>query len=206
MNKRTGEVTTVTKQRTQKSTNMEETDDARTLISTANTPMEQAYAEYANYMKSLANQARYEESKAGKVAYSPTAKKEYAAEVESLNAKLEIARSNAPKERHAQLLANASVQAMKKSNPDMTKDEIKKKGQQALTKYRAELGAKKQNIQITDKEWEAIQAGAISENKLKLILNNSDKALSYLNITKWITTSVNSIITIVLSTVQAKPI
>ena len=27
---------------------------------------------------------------------------------------------------------------------------------------------------ITDKQWEAIQAGAISENKLKLILNNSD--------------------------------
>lgn len=35
----------------------------------------------------------------------------------------------------------------------------------------------------------------------QVILNNSDKALSYLNITKWITTSVNSIITIVLSTI-----
>ena len=29
-------------------------------------------------------------------------------------------------------------------------------------------------IAITDKEWEAIQAGAISENKLKKILSNSD--------------------------------
>ena len=35
----------------------------------------------------------------------------------------------------------------------------------------------------------------------QVILNNSDKALSYLNITKWITTSTNSIITIVLSTI-----
>ena len=57
----------------------------------------------------------------------------------------------------------------------MSKDEIKKAGQQALTKYRTSLGAKKESINITDKEWEAIQAGAISENKLTQILNNSDK-------------------------------
>lgn len=36
------------------------------------------------------------------------------------------------------------------------------------------IGAKRSNIEITDKEWEAIQAGAISENKLTQILNNTN--------------------------------
>ena len=174
-NKRTGETTTVTKRRHQASTNMAETDDARTLISDFNTPMERAYADYANHMKKLANKARLEIASTGKIAYSQSAKKTYEDEVYSLEEKLKKARSNAPKERQAQLLANAEVKAKKESNPDMTKDEIKKAGQQALTKYRSAIGAKKESINITDKEWEAIQAGAISENKLTQILNNSDK-------------------------------
>lgn len=174
-NKRTGDTTTVTKRRHQASTNMAETDDARTLISDFNTPMERAYADYANHMKKLANKARLEIASTGKIAYSQSAKKTYKDEVYSLEEKLKKARSNAPKERQAQLLANAEVKAKKESNPDMTKDEIKKAGQQALTKYRSAIGAKKESINITDKEWEAIQAGAISENKLTQILNNSDK-------------------------------
>ena len=175
VNKRTGETTTVTKHRTQASTNMAETHDARTLISDANTPMERAYAEYANHMKNLANKARIEAASTGKIAYSQAAKRAYQSEVTSLEEKLKRARSNAPKERQAQLLANAEVKAKREANPDMSKDEIKKAGQQALTKYRTSLGAKKESINITDKEWEAIQAGAISENKLTQILNNSDK-------------------------------
>ena len=175
VNKRTGETTTVTKHRTQASTNMAETHDARTLISDANTPMERAYAEYANHMKNLANKARLEAASTGKIAYSQAAKRAYQSEVTSLEEKLKRARSNAPKERQAQLLANAEVKAKREANPDMSKDEIKKAGQQALTKYRTSLGAKKESINITDKEWEAIQAGAISENKLTQILNNSDK-------------------------------
>ena len=154
---------------------MAETHDARTLISDANTPMERAYAEYANHMKNLANKARIEAASTGKIAYSQAAKRAYQSEVTSLEEKLKRARSNAPKERQAQLLANAEVKAKREANPDMSKDEIKKAGQQALTKYRTSLGAKKESINITDKEWEAIQAGAISENKLTQILNNSDK-------------------------------
>ena len=174
-NKRTGETITVTKRRTQASTNMAETDDARTLISDANTSMEKAYANYANHMKDLANKARIEAANTGRIAVSLSAKRAYKDEVASLDEKLKIARSNAPKERQAHLLANAEVKAKKEANPDMSKEDIKKAGQQALTKYRSMLGAKKESIKITDKEWEAIQAGAISENKLNQILNNSDK-------------------------------
>lgn len=56
----------------------------------------------------------------------------------------------------------------------MTKAEIKKASQQALSKARNSVGAKRTSIDITDKEWEAIQAGAISENKLTQILNNTN--------------------------------
>ena len=60
-------------------------------------------------------------------------------------------------------MANATVAAKRKDNPDMTKAEVKKASQQALAQARSSVGAKRSNIEITDKEWEAIQAGAISE-------------------------------------------
>ena len=160
------------KVRTQKSTKMEETRDARTLSS--GTPQEEAYAGYANKMKSLANQARKEMVNTGKIAYSASAKAAYEPEVTSLMAKLNVALKNAPRERQAQVIANATVAAKKKDNPDMTSSEIKKANQQALSSARASVGAKRNSIEITDREWEAIQAGAISENKLTQILNNTN--------------------------------
>ena len=56
----------------------------------------------------------------------------------------------------------------------MTNKEKKKAGQQALDKMRRQVGAKRELVQITDKEWEAIQAGAVSEATLKRILNNAN--------------------------------
>lgn len=168
VDKKTGK----TKVRMQPSTKMAETDDARTLSS--GTPQEEAYASYANKMKSLANQARKEMLSTGKIEYSASAKATYQEEVDSLSAKLNVSLKNAPRERQAQTMANAVVAAKKKDNPDMTKSEIKKAGQQALTAARAKVGAQRTTIKITDREWEAIQAGAISENKLTQILNNTD--------------------------------
>lgn len=166
VDKKTGK----TKVRTQASTKMAETRDARTLSS--GHPVEEAYADYANQMKSLANKARKEMVSTGKIAYSASAKAVYQSEVDTLSAKLNVALRNAPKERQAQVIANANVAAKKKDNPDMTNAEIKKAGQQALTSARISVGAKREPINLTDKEWEAIQAGAISENKLKQIINH----------------------------------
>ena len=163
-----------TQVRTQKSTKMAETRDARTLISSANTQAERAYADYANIMKTLANQARKEMISSGKIAYSASAKQTYQVEVDSLMSKLNVALKNAPRERQAQTMANSIVAAKKKDNPDMTKAEIKKANQRALTAARTAVGAKRTPIEITDREWEAIQAGAISENKLTQILNNTN--------------------------------
>lgn len=159
-------------ERTQKSTKMAETRDARTLSS--GTPQEEAYAEYANKMKSLGNQARKEMVSTGKIEYSSSAKAVYQKEYDSLSAKLNVSLKNAPKERQAQVIAKSTVDAKKKANPDMTKSEIKKASQQALTAARTKVGAERKSIKITDREWEAIQAGAISENKLFQIINNTD--------------------------------
>jgi predicted transcriptional regulator len=168
VDKRTGK----TKRRTQASTQMAETRDARTLSS--GHPVEEVYADYANKMKSLANQARKEMINTGKIPYSASAKEAYQSEVNSLSAKLNVALKNAPRERQAQVMANAAVAAKKQDNPDMSRGEIKKANQQALTAARNAVGAKRTPVQIEDREWEAIQAGAISENKLIQILNNTD--------------------------------
>lgn len=171
---KTGKVTTKTVTKTQKSTKMFETDDAYTLVSKMRNPKELAYAEYANKMKALGNEARKAMVNTPDIPYSPAAKAKYANEVARLDAALNVSLKNAPKERQAQVIANAAVQAKRQANPDMTNKEIKKAGQQALDKARRQVGAKKELIEISDKEWEAIQAGAISPNKLQKILNNSN--------------------------------
>lgn len=161
------------KLRTQRSTRMAETDDAFSLISKARTPAEKAYATYANDMKALANEARRSLVSTGKIAYNRQANKAYEKEVKSLDAKLAIALSNAPKERQAQVIANANVKKrVKELEESGSKVETKKIKQQELTSARDKIGAYKERITLTDREWEAIQAGAISESKLNKIINN----------------------------------
>ena len=118
----------------------------------ADTPVERAYANYANKMKALGNQAVLRSYPPEKYPTLP-AKETYQAEVDSLNAKLNVALKNAPRERQAQTMANAVVAAKKQDNPDMTKGELKKASQQALTQARASVGAKRETIKITDREW-----------------------------------------------------
>lgn len=158
--------------RQQKSTKMAEAKDAFELSS--GTQMEAVYATYANQMKAMANRARKEYLAVESIPYSPSAKKTYAVEVASLNAKLNQALKNAPRERQAQIVANEIVKAQIESNPEMSNDKKKKIKGQALTEARARVGAKKTPVEITDREWEAIQAGAVSNNTLTKILNNTD--------------------------------
>ena len=149
--------------------------DAHALSS--GTRMENVYADHANRMHGLANAARKEYLATPDLKYSPSAKKAYAKEVASLDAKLNVAMMNAPKERQAQLLADKDVTQKLKSNPELDKDQIKRLRAQTLEGYRARVGASGKNsrIVLTDKEWEAIQAGAISNNKLKQIIMKTDQ-------------------------------
>lgn len=181
LNKKTGELEPVIGRRTEKSTKMAETDDAYTLVSKQRHPMELVYADYANSMKAMANRARVELSKAGKIAYDKNAKQIYKDEVDSLEKKLNKAEINAVRERAAQRMANVStkkkIEAAEANGETLKKKDVKKASQQALTRAREEVGSssrRERNIPITDKEWAAIQAGAISEAKLIRILNNSD--------------------------------
>lgn len=161
-----------TVERTTKSTKLAETNDAFALSS--GTPIESAYANYANQLKAMANEARKELVTTPNTAYSPSAKKTYSSEVASLTAKLNNALKNAPLERQAQLLANSVVNSKKQANPDMDNSTIKRLKGQALAEARARMGAKKETITITPLEWDAIQAGAVSNNVLTRILNNAD--------------------------------
>ena len=160
--------------RKSESTKMAEATDARTLSS--GTTIENIYADYANTMKALANQARKSYLETPNLEYSPSAKKAYAKEVESLNSKLMIAQKNAPRERQALILANANYEAKLAANPQWkdSADKKKKIRGQSIQDARLMVGAKKERITITDREWEAIQAGAITNNKLMQILNNTD--------------------------------
>lgn len=159
-------------ERSTKSTKMYETDDAFELSS--GTRMESIYAQYANSLKELGDKARLVALNTPPLEYSPSAKKVYQPEVESLLAQLSRAISNSPLERQAQLLANKVVSMKRDANPDLLPDDLKKIKGQALAEARYRVGAKKQEIQISPKEWEAIQAGAISNTVLKQILDNTN--------------------------------
>ena len=155
-----------------KSEQLAEVEDAFSLSS--GTKMEGIYAEHSNRLKALANQARKEAVNTKGTPYSPSAKKIYGNEVASLNSKLNLALKNAPLEKQAQLLANTVVSQKRQANPHMEPADVKKIKQQALNEARRRTGAKKTKIIITQNEWDAIQAGAISTHKLEQIINNSD--------------------------------
>ena len=164
-------------QKITKSTQMAEHKDARDLISFKRNEMEILYADYANSMKAMANEARKVMVNTKDTIYDKGAEKTYAAEVESLNAKLIIAKKNSPRERIALAYADQVVKEKKLANPDKAndKDWMKKVRANAIQNARAEMNAKKEKINITPKEWEAIQAGAFSNSKLTAILNNADE-------------------------------
>lgn len=151
-----------------------EETDARKLISSDDTKMERLYADYSNALKNLANKARIARENTAGIRTNSEAKKKYAEQIDSLNEKIRKAELNRPRERQAQVMANAVVDSIIKDNPDLEKSEIKKIKQQELTKARKAVGAERYIIQVDDKEWEAIQNGAVTENVLKNILKYAD--------------------------------
>lgn len=160
--------------KTDRSTKLAETTDAHTLVSDHPTLIEEVYADHSNKLKALANEARKEAITTKSIPYSPSAKATYAPEVAKLTASLNLAKKNAPLERQAQILANTTVKSKVAANPGMDKAELKKIQGQALAIARLRTGARKPKITITDREWDAIQAGAISASVLDQILDNTD--------------------------------
>lgn len=158
------------------STRMAEAKNAYELMSDAPAPIEKIYADYANTMKAYGNKARKEYMAVQEINRDPAVAKQYAVEVQSLYDKLAKAESNAPIERKAQRYAGQLVQVAIEADPSIkdNKDALKKKRGQSLVIARKAVGANKDRVKPTDKEWEAIQKGAISKTMLKKILNNAD--------------------------------
>lgn len=153
---------------------MSTVDDAMDLVYDKSNPKEVAYAKYANDLKALANEARKEYRSIKPTPVNAEAKKTYEGEVASLNSKLRIAEMNNPREAQAQTIANSLYMEKKASNPDMDFEHQQRAKSLCLTQARAMVGASKERIELTDREWDAIQANAISTDKLTRIVNNSN--------------------------------
>ena len=149
-------------------------DDVRSMSS--GTLQEEAYADYANKMKDLANKARLEYKATPTLKRSASAAKAFEPEVNRLMAALKVAQLNAPLEREAQRIANARVKAKVQANNITDKDEISKIRRAAISDARNSTGAsgKRTRITISDGEWTAILSGAISDTTLSEILRYAE--------------------------------
>ncbi len=161
-------------------TKMESVRDAHLLSS--GYVIEEIYADHANRMKALANEARKEARATEKLEKNKTAEKAYADEVESLKKKMDTAALEAPKERQAMAIARSNIEARIQSDPSLkdkdNADKLRKISAKAMDNARDQVNGgihkKRYRIELTDDEWDAIQAGAISDNQLKKILRYSD--------------------------------
>lgn len=153
---------------------LERSGDARNLSS--GNLKEELYADYANKVFNLGNRARLETLSIESSKTNPQAKKIYKETIDILEEKLRKAQMNAPRERQAQIYANETIRQMKIKYPELNsdKDALKKKKGQALAGAREKFGAKKDQITLSDKEWEAIMAGAIPKTTLNAIIENCD--------------------------------
>lgn len=162
-----------------KSKKLAETNDAFSLVSKDGSTIETVYANHANELKAMANEARKATLAIPSVRKNPQAAKTYAPEVKSLKAKVNEALRNKPRERQAQVLADAVVRAKKQADPTLAKDKerLKKVRRQALAEARSRTGAGKKPFSITPKEWRAIQEGAVSQAALNKVLELADESV-----------------------------
>lgn len=175
-NEKTGEYIDTGKRKQTKITKMEKTlsegKSAHELSS--GTDMEEVYADFADDIHQLANKARLTMINTPNMEYNKSANIQYAKEVESINKKLNDALKNHPLEMKAQILANSRMKMWKEEHPDADYADIKKHSALMLTEARQRMGSAKHRIKLTPEEWEAIQSGAITTNKFREVLNNTD--------------------------------
>ena len=160
-----------------KSSKLAETHDAFSLVSKNGSTIETVYANHSNSLKAMANEARKATLKIPSVRKNPQAAKTYAPEVKALKAKINEGLRNKPRERQAQVLADAVVRAKKQADPSLAKDKerMSKVRRQALAEARARTGAGKKPFLLTPKEWRAIQEGAVSQAMLNKVLEMADE-------------------------------
>lgn len=152
------------------------TDDAYTLVRDKKDPVERLYADHANEMKGLANKARLDAYKTPSPKINRDAKAVYKDEVDALVRDLRKAQAQKPLDRRADVIANATVKARRQEDPLLRtdKDRLKKVERQAKAAARNRLGLEKPVIEVSERQWDAIQSGAVSASRLRDILEYAD--------------------------------
>jgi len=168
IHKKTGKVI----ERRTMSTKGAETKDAHKLSS--GTVVEKVYADHANSLKALGNQARLATLDKKVTAYSREAYQKFKPQVQSLDTKLKEAIKAKPIERKAQILGSEIYKRKVESAPDMSRADKKKERGRSIALARVRLDASKPVIKITPREWTAIEMGAVSGTRLKALLQNAD--------------------------------
>ena len=168
------------RERTEKIPKMNLVDNAYDLIHPDErikmTPMDRLYADYANHEKALANNARKQWLQEKPIEYNKEAAAKYTTEVKELKAALKQAEQNAPRERQAQFLATSEYNAILNDRGSSLDSEDKRKLRgQCVSDARRRCGALKERVKFTEKQWEAINAGAIHPSTLDKLLRNADK-------------------------------
>lgn len=165
---------------TTSTTKMQTTNDARTLMSDDPNIKEVIYATYANSLKSLANETRKELLSVETRRVNTETKTTYADEIASITDKVNTAVMNSPRERQAQVQATYAIKQAIAADPTLKdkdrKEELGKLEQQYLAKARAENNANKKSVRVelTDSEWDAINADAVSASLIETLINNAD--------------------------------
>lgn len=154
-------------------------DDANLLSS--GTAAEKLYANYINEVRSLKTTAESINQSTKGAKYQPGMKELYRNEVQSIDSKLHKQYLRAPRERQAQLEANKNY--YNALVPGMSKDDKNKLKAQILAAARQKHNPAdpEGKFNITPKEWEAINSGAISHTKVTDILKfgNSEQIKKY---------------------------
>ena len=138
------------------------------------TKIEKVYADHSLRMKTIGNQARLETLRQKQPPRDPEATRIYKAEVESLDAKYKAAVKSRPVERKAQILGKEIYKNIVDNHPEMSYADKRTTKARALQIAREKLGAKKPVIDITPREWTAIEMNAISPTRVSEILRNAD--------------------------------
>lgn len=172
---------------TEKEKGLALTKDARDLVRDPSHPVESLYADHANAMKALANQARLRADRIPSPKMNPKAKEVYGPELARLVDDLNAAKKLKPLERRADVIARGIVKQRRVDDPTLRTDpdRLKKVERQAKAYALERMGLKKPVIEITDRQWDAIQSGAVSASRLRQILDYADpKRIEELSIPK----------------------
>ncbi len=152
------------------------TDNAYSLVRDRNDPIEKMYADHANAMKDLANTARLMAHRTPNPPINPRAKEVYKDDIAKLVSDLRKAEAQKPLDRRADVIAGITVKQKHAEDPLLRTDSDRRKKveRQAKAAARARLGLTRPVIEITDRQWDAIQSGGVSANRLRAILEYAD--------------------------------